>query len=54
MYYIMGKHSKKPEFAKIKKIGIFNPKLNTVYLLDVKDIPKTIIKTVEKDVICYK
>lgn len=54
MYYIMGKHSKKPEFAKIKKIGIFNPKLNTVYLLDVKDIPKSTIKTVEKDVICYE
>ena len=54
MYYIMGKHSKKPEFTKIKKIGIFNPKLKTVYLLDVKDIPKSTIKTVEKDVICYK
>ena len=53
MYYIMGKHSGKPEFAGIKKIGIFNPRLNRVYLLDVSAIPDETIKTVEEEIIGY-
>lgn len=54
MYYIMGKHSEKPEFDNINKIGIFNPRLNKVYLLDINTVSKDVIKEVEKDVICYK
>lgn len=53
MYYIMGKHSGLPEFKGIKKIGIFNPRLNKVYLYEIKKLPKEIIKTIEDDVICY-
>ncbi len=53
MYYIMGKHSGKPEFNGIKKIGIFNPRLNNVYLYDISDVSPEIIKSVEDDVICY-
>lgn len=53
MYYIMGKHSEKPCFDNIDKIGIFNPRLNKVYLLDINLIPNDIIKTIEKDIICY-
>lgn len=53
MYWIMGQHSRKKEFNKITKIGIYNPRLNIVYLLNVKDISKKIIEDVEKNVICY-
>ena len=53
MYYILGKHSGKPIFEKIEKVGIFNPRLNKIYLLDVKTVPEDVIKAIEKDVICY-
>lgn len=53
MYWIMGLHSGKPEFKTIKKLGFFNPRLNTVYLLDTNSIPNEVITTVEQDVICY-
>lgn len=53
MYYIMGKHSKKGEFNDIKNIGIFNSRLNTIYILDTSTIEKDVIYEVEKDVICY-
>ena len=53
MYWIMGQHSGQDIFKNITKLGIFNPRLNTVYLKEVSQIPEEIIKTVEKDVICY-
>ena len=53
MYWIMGKHSGKPEFKNINKLGVFNPRLNIVYLLETSEISKEIIKKVEDDVICY-
>lgn len=53
MYWIMGQHSKKPEFAGITRLGIFNPRLNFIYTLNISDISKDIIKTVETDVIGY-
>ncbi|HAQ62925.1 MAG TPA: hypothetical protein DCR23_00510 [Ruminococcaceae bacterium] len=53
MYYIMGQHSGKPEFKSIKRIGIFNPKLNKVYQYDISDIPDEVIKIIEDEVICY-
>lgn len=53
MYWIMGQHSGKTEFKNITKLGIFNPRLNTVYTLNVSDIPNEIIKEVEDEVICY-
>ena len=53
MYYIMGKHSEQSCFDNIDKMGIFNPRLNKVYLLEVNSIPNDIIKTIEKEVICY-
>ena len=54
MYYLMGKHSKKPEFNNIKKIGVFNPRLNIVYQLNVSEIDSSIIQQVEYEVIGYK
>ena len=54
MYWIMGVHSDRPEFKTINKLGVFNPRLNTVYILDVSDIPEDTIRTVEKNVIGYE
>ena len=53
MYWIMGQHSGQEIYKSITKLGFYNPRLNTVSLLDVKDIPNEVIETVEKDVICY-
>lgn len=53
MYWIMGQHSGQEVFKNITKLGIFNPRLNEVYLLDVNTISKEIISKIEQDVICY-
>lgn len=53
MYWIMGQHSGQDVFKSIDKLGIFNPRLNTVYTLDMKKVSKEIIDTVENDIICY-
>lgn len=53
IYWIMGKHSKMKIFKNITKIGIFNPRKNRIYLYDMHNIDKKIIKTIEKEVICY-
>ena len=53
MYWIMGQHSKKDIFKKITRIGIYNPRLNTVYLFDISKCPKNLINDIEKTVICY-
>ena len=54
MYYIMGFHSiHKEEFEKIKKIGIFNPRLNTVQYMRISEIPLSVIEEVSKNVIGY-
>ena len=53
MYYIMGQHSGKAEFVNIKKVGIFNPRLNKVYTYDISKVPMETINIIEKEVICY-
>lgn len=53
MYWIMGQHSGQDIYKKIQKLGIFNPRLNVVYILDTKSISEEIIVEVEKDIICY-
>lgn len=54
IYYIMGIHSIHNEFKSIKKLGIFNPRTNCVYLYNVSTIPQGIIDEVSKEVIGYK
>ncbi len=54
MYWIMGQHSGQSIYKGITKLGVFNPRLNTVYLYDTQKIPAEVIRTVEKDVICYE
>lgn len=53
MYWIMGIHTRKPEFKNITKIGIFNPRLNIVFTYDLKNLSKEIIQQIENNVICY-
>lgn len=53
MYWIMGQHSGKDIFKKISKVGIFNPRLNVVYTIDVTDVGEDVIKQIEDAVICY-
>ena len=53
MYWIMGHHSGQEIFKSITKIGLYNPRLNVAYTLDVAKIPISIIHEVEEKVICY-
>ena len=53
MYWIMGQHSGRKIFKNISKIGIFNPRLNNIYIYDISKLSKDIISEIEKDVICY-
>lgn len=54
MYWIMGLHSGQEIYKDITKLGLFNPRLNEVYLLNVDTIPDIVIKEVEREVIGYK
>lgn len=53
MYWIMGQHSGQKVYKNITRLGIFNPRLNFVYTLDLVDIAPEIIEEIERDVICY-
>lgn len=53
MYWIMGQHSGKEEYRNINKLGMFNPRLNEVYLYDIKNVMPETIKEIEKEIICY-
>ena len=54
MYYIMGCHSIHKEFQSINKLGIFNPRLNKAYILDIANISDEVIQEVSSKVIGYK
>ncbi len=41
------------EFETIQNLGIFNPRLNCVYLMKIEDIPKNVINEVSEKVIGY-
>lgn len=53
VYYLMGVHSIHPEFKQIENLGIFNPRLNKVYLLPISSIPNEIINEVNTTIIGY-
>ena len=53
MYWRMGLKSGQDVFQSIETIGVFNPRLNMAWVLDVKSIPDSVIETVERDVIGY-
>lgn len=53
MYFIMGKHSGQDIYKDIKNIGVFNPRLNAMYTLDMSLISEETIAEIENLVICY-
>ena len=53
MYWIMGQHSGQEIFKGITKIGLYNPRQNIAYTLDVAKIQPEVIREVEEKVICY-
>lgn len=53
VYYLMGKHSNNNNFNLIKKLGIFNPRKNTIYLKEIAEIDTEIIQEVEQKIIGY-
>ena len=53
IYYLMGRRSIRPEFQTIEKLGIFNPRQNTIYQLPISEISDQVIKKVEANVIGY-
>ena len=53
VYYILAQHSIRNEYKQIQKLGIFNPRLNTVYICSVNQIEKDVIEQVSNDVIGY-
>ena len=53
MYWIMGQHSGQDVYKLIDKLGIFNPRFNTIYTIDVNNISKEVIDTIENEIICY-
>lgn len=54
IYYQLGLHSIHDYFNGITKLGIFNPRLNKVYLLNIDDISSEIVSEITSEVIGYK
>lgn len=54
MYYLMGRHSGRPQFDSITHLGVFNPRLNIVYRVALADVPAEIITEVSRNVIGYR
>ena len=53
MYWIMGQHSGMDIFNNISKVGIYNPRNNTVYIRKIDEIERETIESVEREVIRY-
>ncbi len=53
VYYLMGIHSIHKEFKTVRNLGIFNPRINKVYLLEISKISQDIIDQVSSEVIGY-
>lgn len=52
--YQLGKHTGQDEFKEIKKLGIFNPRFNKTYQINLADIPARTMLAIEKDVLGYE
>lgn len=53
VHYIMGMHSIHKEFKSIKNLGIYNPRINKVYIVSIDMISRSVINEVSKEVIGY-
>jgi len=54
VYFLLSKHSWFPWFSPIINIGIFNPRLNIAYTLNMLTVPEETIREIEMDVIGYE
>ena len=54
VYFLLSKHSWFPWFSPIINIGIFNPRLNTAYVLNMLTVPEDTIREIETEVIGYE
>ncbi|TFD75453.1 hypothetical protein E3T54_12050 [Cryobacterium sp. Sr8] len=53
MYFLMGQRSGQEQYGSLTHLGIFNPRLNTVYRLAYADVPGNVVSAVSHDVIGY-
>ena len=54
IYFLLSKHSMFPWFSPIINIGIFNPRLNVAYTLNMLTVPEDVIREIETEVIGYE
>ena len=54
VYYLMGLRSLNPHFHRIKLIGLFNARLNTVDYIQVSELDPKMVEVVERYVIGYQ
>lgn len=54
VYFLLSKHSFFSWFSPIINIGIFNPRLNVAYTLNMLTVPVEVIREIETEVIGYK
>ena len=53
MYWLLGQHSGKEELERIRNLGIYNPRKNIAYSINICLIPKAFIEQVSEDVMGY-
>ena len=53
IYWRMGLRTDQPEFKNIQHLGIYNPRKNKVYRIQVDEIPEETIKIVDQEIIGY-
>lgn len=54
VYYLMAHHSIHEEYKQLSKIGIFNPRLNIAYYLEMSKIDEKTIMEIENKIIGYE
>ena len=53
IYYLVAEHIKKRGFSKVENVGIFNPRLNTIYRLKISDLPPQVLNEIKTNVLKY-
>lgn len=51
-YYLLGQQSIHTVFDDVHSIGIFNPRLNAIYTLEIEQIPESVMNTVRQEIGC--
>ena len=54
LYYVLAEHIRKRGFSKVEYVGIFNPRLNTIYRLRISDLPQQVLNEIKTNVMNYK